>query len=286
MGKLALLLSVLALGGAGWAVYALESRPHAECGDGRDAVVARLAAIERSLAELKARPAPAVPLEAPATPSVATGGGTPTLGPLLTPPQRRAATVEERLAAIEKGLAESREAGTRATLADGEEAQLHPVGQAMPGFWTDVESAAKAMKLESVQASRLEGIVESTRRELDALYDRPNEEGLKWKDVNEELKLDATEPGELMSKIGEHMKKVSKFRNGKIPGSNETYGEAERRIRKEGKDRGRSLLDADQAKVWDRSHPDALFGGQLGGDSLGAVTFFSSPTFETVLPEK
>ena len=51
------------------------------------------------------------------------------------------------------------------------------------------------------------------------------------------------------------------------PGTNETYGEAERRIRKEGKERARSLLDADQARVWDRSQPTRSSAGSSAGDT-------------------
>ena len=272
MGKLALVLSVLALGGAGWVVWSSCDRVRpSEDAQGMQAVDTRLAAIERTLAELAARPAPAPLLSGTATasPGLTTGGGTPTVGPRLEGSPKPAPTVEERIAELEKRLA----AG------DGKAEAPNPLGPdagqafAPQGFWQDAAAAAKALKLDSVQTSRLEKIVEDTERELDTLYAKPNEEGVLWKDVNQGLTLEVGEPGDLMGKIGEHMKKTSKFRNGKVPGTNETYAEAERRIRKDGKDRARSLLDADQARVWDRSHPDALFHGGGGSDGFGITTF-------------
>lgn len=280
MGKFAFVLAVLALGGAGWAVYQVERARTTDDREALDALSLRLAAIERGVAELNARPAPAAPLEAhPAAASTTSPGnaGT-TTAPSLSAPGRTKATLEDRLAALEKTLTEPR-AGP---FPDGQRHELelnHEAGGpflAMPGFWPDVDSAAKAMKLDDGTKARLENIVEATKRGLDDLYERPNDEGVLWKDVNGDLKLDGTEPGEMMTKVGEHMKKVAKFKNGKVPGTSETYAEAERRIKKEGRDRARSVLDPDQAKVWDRGHPDTMFGGAGGGDGFGAVTFMTS----------
>jgi hypothetical protein len=285
MGKLALALSLLALGGAGWAVWSSceRARP-SDDREGLQAVDTRLAAIERSLAEIAARPTPAPLLSAtpPAAGAVPEfGAGARIVGPLLQGSQRARLTMEERIADLEKRLAARGEGSTEGTAVrlGGEGAQvLSP-----QGFWQDAAAAAKALKLDSVQTSRLEGIVESTERELDNLYAKPNEEGVLWKDVNQGLTLEGGDPSDFMGKIGEHMKKVSKFRNGKVPGTNETYKESEQRIRKDGKDRARSLLDADQAKVWDRSHPDTLFQGGGGADGFGFVTTIGD-TIELPMP--
>jgi hypothetical protein len=185
--------------------------------------------------------------------------------------------VEERLAAMEKTLADTR---ARAELAEKTQVEMPAQVFSPPGYWGELDTAAKAMKLDEATKGRLESIIEATKRNLDDLYARPNEEGLLWKDVNGGLRLEGLEQGELMTKLGEHMKKVASFRKSKVPGTSETYAEAERRIVKDGRDRARSVLDADQARVWDRSNPDPLFGAQGGGDGVGLVTVFSEPTLE------
>jgi hypothetical protein len=285
MGKLALVLSVLALSGAGWAVWSSceRARPD-EDRDALGALDARLATIERTLAELAARPAPVAPLpgSAPSASStgLATGGGSPTLGPLLQGSPKAQATMEERVAQLEKQLAAQAEGSAGAARLLGGEAQVF----SPPGFWPDAAAAAKALKLDSVQASRLEGIVDATQRELDELFAKPNEEGVLWKDVNQGLTLEAGETGDLLGKLGEHMKKVAKFRSSKVPGTNETYKEAEERIRKDGKERARSLLDRDQARVWDRSHPDSLWQGGAGGDGSISLMTTNGDALELPVP--
>lgn len=286
MGKLALALSLLALGGAGFAVWSAErERPSGDRDVFQTSVDARLAAIERGLAELAARPAPvplltAAPSAAGAVPEF--GAGAPTVGPLLQGSPKAPLSVEQRIAELEKRLAARAGAESAGVpLPAGEGAQF----MSSTGFWPDAAAAAKALKLDSVQTSRLEGIVESTQRELDNLFAKPNEDGVLWKDVNAGLQIEGGDPGEFMGKIGEHMKKVSKFRSGKVPGTSETYKEAEQRIRKDGKDRARSLLDTDQAKVWDRSHPDSLFQGGGGSDGFGFVTTIGD-AFELPVPAR
>lgn len=285
MGKLALVLASLALAGAAWAVCSVERARPSEDSGATAAIDARLATIERTLADLASRPAPAPLLAAPpASGGLVTGGGSPTLGPLLQGVPKAAPTLDQRVAELEKQVARAKEEAGRAA----EGFQVAGAGAQVfspPGFWGTPEAAAKALKLDSVQASRLEGIVESTQRELDALFAKPNEEGVLWKDVNQGLTLEGGEPGDLMGKIGEHMKKVAKFKGGKVPGTNETYAEAERRIRKDGKDRARSLLDADQAKVWDRSHPDALFHGG-SSDSFGVITTMTDAVALPAIPAR
>lgn len=272
MAKFAFVLAVLAFCGAGWAVWSVEQDRQKDDREALDAISMRLAAMERTLAELKARLAPESVLEA-ALPTETSDLAT-SKGPRLTPPRHARATLEDRLAALEKEMAAARAQEELRTLADNIATGTPAFGQvvAIPGFWPDVAAAASAMKLDSVQASRLGGIVESTQRDLDDLYARPNEEGVKWTDLNQSLKVDASEPGEFMTKMGEHMKKVAQFKAGKVPGANETYGDAVQRIRKDGRERARALLDADQVKVWDRSNPDSLFPGPNGP---GTMTFFN-----------
>lgn len=280
MGKVALVVSVLALAGAGWAVVSSRQEAAPQAGE-LVAIEGRLLAIERALAEIQARPAPAAPLSAPAagpaSPGLVTGGGAPSLGPRLEGQPRAPRSVEERVAELERLAGE-----LKASAADGAVVRS-PVGvpgpqlMPMPGFWPTVEAAAKALKLDGVQASRLERVVEDANRDLDALYAKPNDEGVLWKDVNVGLELDSLDQADIMAKFSDQLKKTSKFRSSKVPGTSETYAEAERRIRKDAKERARSLLDADQAKTWDRSHPDALFRG-AGGDGFGAaVSVFSAP---------
>ena len=87
-----------------------------------------------------------------------------------------------------------------------------------------------------------------------------------------------------MAKFHEHMAEMSRLRQSKVPGTNETYAQAERRLRKDGKARARSFLNPDQAKTWDKSHTDMLFGG--GGGMAGAsfLSIEAAPPLKVVSP--
>ena len=106
--------------------------------------------------------------------------------------------------------------------------------------------------------------MEEAKRRLDDLNGVPNEEGLTGRSLREALSRPPEEGQDLSVVMTENMARHARWRASKVPGTNETYGQAEQRIRKESKDRARRLLSAEQAKTWDRSPSDLLFGGGMG----------------------
>jgi hypothetical protein len=285
MSKTAFVLAFLALALAGWTSYQ-------QCGareeltavlDGQQALDTRLAALERGLATLRDAPAPAEPLTAP-SPSPTPDAEGPALAGTARPGPRPA-SVEQRLAKLEQ---ESAARAKPAAASDGPQIAFEgaeggaPVTFSFgPQNWIgNVNQATKKLGLDDSQTSGLERVVEDVKRELDALHQRPNEEGLTMKQLQDEFKPGDAFGEEAMAGLHEHMAKMAKFRASKVPGTNETYAQAERRIKKDGKARARSYLSADQAKTWDKSHTDGLFGG--GGEHMAAsvMVMDAPPVFD------
>ena len=65
------------------------------------------------------------------------------------------------------------------------------------------------------------------------------------------------------------MKKIRAFKDSRIPGSSETFGEAESRIRKDAFARARRLLGPKQAETWDKAHK----GGLLNDGASTSIAF-------------
>lgn len=275
MSKSALVVSFAALALAGWTAYAqqqLGGDLAAREAEERD-LAARLTAAERALATLR-------PISPPETfagtppPEGAVGlpGGGPgpdaASGPRLAAAPRPGASAEERLATLEREVAQVRAASRERAAAPPAPA----VRWTSPkGWWPTVEAAAKELDLDPAQRAGLERAVDDTRRQLDDLHARPNEEGLSYKELEKGLHTVGREGGDMETAMAEHMAKMARWRRSKVPGSNETYAEAQRRLQKEGKERARSYLNPEQAKTWDKSHPDALFAG--GGGAAVATSF-------------
>jgi hypothetical protein len=133
-------------------------------------------------------------------------------------------------------------------------------------YYTDVATAAKRLKLDDRQRSELDRLVEETKRELESLHTLPNDEGTTW---NEAAKV-KFEGEEGVLAFATNLGKIQKFKKTKIPGTNETFGDADKRIRGRAKDRARRLLTPDQQKTWDAAHTDGLF-GHGGGEGISMV---------------
>jgi hypothetical protein len=287
VAKLALVLAFLAAGVAGWLVA---GRQCLECElaqlrEAHEAADARLMSLERTLARLEGARGPEEPLSAPLAHNApgATTGSTPSGGPGLVPTPRAAATVEQRIEQLERQLA------TAQAASEGAKAEASAARPSFAfsshGFLGSIEQVCEALELDPSQKAGIERVIEQVERELKDLSTRPNEEGKTLKELQEGWQPEAVMGEEGMAKFHEHMAEVSRLRQSKVPGTNETYAQAERRLRKDGKARARSFLSPEQAKTWDRSHTDMLFGGGGGAVSASIVSFESGPALEVVLPK-
>ena len=285
MAKLALVLAFLAAGAAGWLVAGRQCQEHdlAQLREAHEAADARLMTVERELARLQAARGPEESLSAPPATNRAgsPGESPPTGGPGLVPTPRAPSTFEQRIEKLEQQLAAA-QAESRAPKAEAGAARPPFVFNSR-GFLGSIEQAEKELKLDASQKAGIERVIDDVERELEALSTRPNEEGKTLKELQESFHPELGMGEEGMAKLHEHMAALSRLRQNKVPGTNETYGEAERRVRKDGKARARSFLSQDQAKTWDKSHTDMLFGG---GGMAGAsfLSIESGPAMEVVLP--
>lgn len=173
----------------------------------------------------------------------------------------RLASLERRLAAQDEELAKLKAEG--ATPRGGSQ-QLFSPGN----FYGSLDMAAKAMELKDNQKTEMKDLMDRAKRDLDDLYAIENDEGVTWKAISKPKMVE----GNGFSIAMPDMAKIAKFKKGRIPGSSETFGEAEKRIRKDAFGRMRNVLTPAQTKKWDKAHKDGLLRG--GGSSVvGAVSF-------------
>jgi hypothetical protein len=179
------------------------------------------------------------------------------------------AEIEKRLARVEEV---AKKAGALLGTADGDFAQALEDGEGMlpapaMAYYGNVDAAAKALDLTAGQKAEFDRIVAETKREHETLRKIPDETGKTWEDVGRET-----------FHIGEggvfhlDLSKAQAFREKVIPGRNESFGQADRRIAEGAKRRLRDTLGADQQKTFDGANTDALTGGG-GGGGFGNVMF-------------
>ena len=191
-------------------------------------------------------------LGTPATPALRAAEGTVTpLGHASdgTPVglQGRPATASDRIAALERRLAAQDEALAKLK-ADGAKPRSRGAQRFNPGnFYGSLDMAAKAMELKDGQKTEMKDLMERATSELDDLYAIENDEGVTWKEIRKPKMVE----GNGFSIAMPDMAKIAKFKKSRIPGSSETFGEAEQRIRKDAFGRMRHVLTPAQAKKWD-----------------------------------
>lgn len=280
-----LVVALAALGVAGWSL--LEQRRVAdEAGAARETAEAqgvRLLALDRALQALGGGATPSVALEGRASsqdagPADDTAGTRSPGGPLLVRPETAALDPAARLAAMERKVASLQAAEDERAKRQAAGAQGPQISWGMPkGFWPTVDAAAKELDLDASQRANLERVVEDTRRQFDDLHALRSEDGASFDEIQKELQQ-ATATGEdVESAFAEHMAKSARWRKSRVPGSNETFAQAEARLRREGRDRARSFLTADQAKAWDKGHPDAMFAGDASGSMATSFVSIEAP---------
>ena len=185
----------------------------------------------------------------------------------------RPASPIDRLAALEKRVAEQNEQLAKMEAEKAEEAKAHGSVRNAMGAWSrdkfygNLDMAAKAMELNERQKSDMQDLIDRAQRELQDLYKIENDEGVTWNDVRKPKMVEGSGFSIALPDMG----KIAKFKKGRIPGSSETFGDAEKRIRKDAFGRMRNLLTPEQTTKWDKARKEPLLSG--GGGVVSAVSF-------------
>ena len=281
MDKFSMLLSVLAVGLAGFLM--IDGRGEADTpatdGGSESALLERLDRIEAELARLRAG---GNDMLGSSELRVASGASAPELSGMLGSGENAGSSASaERLARIEQELAETKERLTKVE---------DPAVRALPSsgsffsphggprrFFHNADAAAKALELDDRQKQDLAQVIENTQTRLKELYDTPNEDGKTLAEISTlDLGMNDTAPGEMpdldVTKLMGHVQNIEKFKKGTVPGTRESYRDAEKRIRDEGKAEARGLLNEDQAKKWDNSHTDSMFSSPGAGPTVVTTT--------------
>ena len=275
MSKLVPVLLVVLIAGVGWQV--LET---ARLGDDvrrldEDAAIlqAAVSGLERRLWE-KGGEAPAPALRSETAPHPLRGArdeGGGDEGARLLPRGADPAVIAQAVRELQARVAEQE------SRVQGVEARVEAGGDAVrelrfvPPIRT-VDEAATRLDLSAAQRADVERIVDYAQRDLEDLRNLPNAEGKTWKDV-EAMKTTTSEGG--LTMVMTNLAEVMKYRDSRIPGSSETYGEAEQRIRRRASTDIREILTPEQQKTWDDTPTDPLFGNSSGAGamiSFGVVT--------------
>jgi Spy/CpxP family protein refolding chaperone len=192
---------------------------------------------------------------------------------LATRDAPRPQSTEERLAALEKTVSEQRE--TIAQLEEEKSKEQRILGSVRGAmndrFYHDVDAAAKSLELNERQKQDMKDIADRAQRELADLMDIPNDEGVTWKDASK-IKLSGGDAEGGVTVLMSNFSKMAKFKKSRIPGSSETYGEAEKRIRDRALGDMRNILTPAQTEKWDKAHKDALIRPPGGPMSIAFAT--------------
>lgn len=278
MDKLAVVLAAVAVGLGGYAAFGPSSAaPGTPYDTSVSDLAERVAALEAENAEyrklLGVDGSMAVDAPEDGAPAESASGTLKGRSHLAVP--KRVADLEARVADYEKRFAEM-----EAKSADAANNAPWERARAFGGksrYLANLDQAAKALELDANQRAQLDRIIDTTKGDLERLYETPNDDGKTLKDLMKPTTIDLGGDAEksvvsLMGNFG----KIRQFKQAKVPGSNETYAEAEKRIREAGKRDARGLLNEDQQKTWDDSHTDPLFSPP--GAMTGSVVAFSSVT--------
>ncbi|MFO0932593.1 MAG: Spy/CpxP family protein refolding chaperone [Planctomycetota bacterium] len=283
MQQVALVLSVLAVGLAGWVAYRTSSGPadrldrvEAELDELR-VLETRLANAERRLVEAAAaRPGP---VEAPpprrdegtlaASPRAADASGATSAEGAAAPVETRLAELTKRLAAVEEKTKDV-EAGAPLPLPR----MARAFGPR--GFLTTLDDAQKQLDLSASQRADWDRTLAETKRELDDLRSIPDDTGKTWKQHNEDLVRGLADGSGRFD-----FSKLKALGDKPVPGRTETYRDAEARIRTQAKQRLRDPLTPDQQKKFDESNVDPLIGAGNGPIAVTFSTFGEPPKAPT-----
>ena len=193
----------------------------------------------------------------------AMGGGAPATregAPPVRVPGDRERSLEERLAHVQRELAEMK--AERGVF-------RHPSRT----FARSVDDLSRHLSLSSTQRTRIEDAVDRAKRRIEDVLKIPDETGKSpyerrqeaQKKIEEALK--DPKPGSVLAVTAD----LFSYREQKIPGRADTYGDEIDRIKKETREEIAAALDPKQREAFQETSIDPMLGG--GG---GQVAFFSS----------
>ncbi|MFO0932592.1 MAG: hypothetical protein U1E39_07770 [Planctomycetota bacterium] len=274
MRNFTFVLALLAFGAAAFAFLVARDASHAarDRGDVDASFEQRIAALEQSVKEREsARPGP---VASPALGGTAAprplAGSAPDAGAAADPAggAKPAPELERRLAELEKRLATAAASGVESST---------PVAVDLPGpvgptTWIgSLDDAAKTFELSGGQKADMERILSDARRDVDDLRKTPDEAGVTWAAVEKDMVR--MENGALFFDAG----KLSAFREKIMPGRNESFGSAMRRIREDAARRLKETLTPTQREKWDKAQTGGLLPGSDDA-GFGIVSFGTTVT--------
>ena len=269
-----LVLSLASVGLAGYAIWTMSDNARAaQMREGTEAALeARLAALEATLKPPAGAHAPAL-APAPTSHGAATPharvqgeGAAPAPGSATSGAPATLPDVAQRVAALEQQL----KAALETAVAPAQQEVTMPQGAEVATTWYgSVDDVAKGLALTAPQKADFERAVLGAKLEIDQLHKVPDESGKTWEQA---MKDGVSVENGNISYDGS---KIQAFREKVIPGRNESFGAADRRLRAEAKQRMRESLSRDQQDKFDKSHVDGLLPGGDAGDG-GFMTMFTS----------
>ena len=268
MSKVAVVLSVLALGGSGYTAWktGVFSCASGTCDRAEPDEVATLTARVRALEDQLAATVHAPqPLSAPRAASADASGLASAPKPLAVPPAATGPTsTADVIAALEKRLATLEETEqNRPKMAEftaGDGGPGPQIAFTSPKMYGSVADAVKDLDLSPRQKDDFDRAVADARRDMDELKKIPDSDGKTWEDIEKGA----------MPKAGDGFGSLDLgaligFPSRKIPGRTETFGQAQKRIQDGAKTRMRDTLTPDQQKKFAKAHVDPLLGSSGGG---------------------
>jgi len=213
-------------------------------------------------------------LAAEGLPSASAQGTRPLPGPQTRPaPAPAAATLEERIERLE---------ADRDRLAREVERTRDQAGPAVwrgpRSFARNVDDLSTRLNLTPTQRARIQDAVDRGKQRIDEILRIPDETGKspyerreeQRKKLQEALKDPGKAAGGVLALAGD----LVSYRESRIPGRNETYGQEIERVQKETRDEISQSLDASQKEAFADTNIDAMLGG--GGSMALAITSFQS----------
>ncbi len=185
---------------------------------------------------------------------------------------RKPTTPLERLAELERTVKRQNEMLAKM---DAEEKATGDAASSirrfMPGnFYFNADAAARDLELSERQKTDMEDTLDRAKRELKDLYATENDDGETWAEVGKP-KMTKMGNDSGISFAMPNFQKINKFKQSRIPGSSETFGQAEKRIKDNAYANVRRTLPADKAKKWDKANKDALLRDRGSSVSVSSI---------------
>ena len=272
MDKLALIISLVALAAGG---YAFLGDGGASTDTATAAPSSELAALREEVQALREQIQTLTPGEVLS--GRAAPAGTVADGPQLTghagatgeAPLHGRAEGAPTLASLQAEIASLRERVEAAPDAP----MQRMVQRAVGNRFFNVEQAAAALELDEMQRRDMDQTVQDTREELQRLYAMENDEGLTYDEARKGRTMGSEDQGFRISMPDFH--KMKAWRESRIPGSSETFAEAEQRIISQANDDIGRRLTPEQNEKWEKANRDHLYGshGVPGGVTMVTTSF-------------